>query len=87
MASLEVRVTQVLNTGIAALQLSVDQQMEAIEGLNGTLLKMQGDLAYVSNLAVSNNTQIQYLGTQEVKGNLDKINPETRSWGSFIGLG
>jgi len=86
MASLELRLTQVLNTGIAALQLSVDQQIEAIEGVNGALLKMQGDLAYVSNLAVSNNTQIQYLGTQEAKGNLDKINPESRSWGSFIGL-
>ena len=86
MASLEVRLTQVLNTGIAALQVSVDQQIEAIEGVNGTLLKMQEGLDYVSTLAVSNNTQIQYLGTQELKGNLDKINPETRSWGSLVGL-
>jgi hypothetical protein len=86
MALLEARLTLVLNTGISELQVSVEQQIESIESVNGTLEKMQGDLAYVSNLAVSNNTQIQYLGTQLAKGNLDKINPASRSWSNLGGL-
>lgn len=86
LASVEERLSRVLDTDIPNLQSAVDLQMESMNGVMGTLEKMQVDLKYVSDLAVSNNQTIQYLGSKDVKANLDNINPTTPSWRSFIGL-
>jgi hypothetical protein len=86
MALLEARLTLVLNTGISELQVSVGQQIASIESVNGILAKMQDDLKYVTGLAESNNNTIQYLGSKDAKGSLDKMNPTSPSWSNLGGL-
>jgi hypothetical protein len=86
MALLEARLTLVLNTGISELQVSVGQQIAFIESVNGILAKMQDDLKYVTGLAESNNNTIQYLGSKDAKGSLDKMNPTSPSWSNLGGL-
>jgi phage-related minor tail protein len=86
MALLEARLTLVLNTGISELQVSVGQQIASIESVNGILAKMQDDLKYVTGLAESNNNTIQYLGSKDAKGSLDKMNPTSPSWSNLGGI-
>lgn len=85
MASLEERLSKVLDTDIPNLQSAVNLQFASINGVKGTLEKTQEDLDYVTNLAESNNQTIEYLGSKDVKANLDKINPTTPSLKNLIG--